>query len=639
MLGFLRGFLNTWPARVFFLLLASAFALWGIAGKNPFGEDTSAAASVGGKRIDMAELQAAYKRQTAQIARMVGKPDLSPELRRMAATAAVDTTVTQAALQNKVAQLGLAVPDAALRNAAFAIPAFQGPSGAYDRTRMEAILRANGMTETSFLDLLRRDLASRQLLGAVAAVAGPPKSLIDRLYSYQHETRVADMVEVPFAAAAAPPAPTDIQLKRWWENHPERFSSPEYRRIKAVVLAPETVAKAIPVSDAELHAAYDQHKAEFNQPERRSVQVLTSPDEAIAGQLLTQWSTGADWEVIQKAAQAAGAYAVELPDATRAELPSAELAAAAFATGADTVAPPVHGALGWYVVKVTKITPAGAKSFDQVREALRAQVVASKATDLIDTDAGKVDDLLAGGTAIADLPTDLGLAPIEGSLDAQGNTTSGAPAPIPGSPALRAALVQAAFDAKVGDAPKLIQVPGPRTAPPELFALSVENVAPPATKPFAKVADAVRADWTRDAVRHEQDAAATAILTAVQGDRSLADAAQGRATQVLPPTERDQPAAGVPPALLPVLFGLAKGQSTMVETPTGFVVAVLTAINAPAASQDAPAAAQLRSQVAQAMSNDSEALFAAAVRDQERPHVQPGVLESLVQAGNAPGAP
>ena len=31
MLGFFRGFLNTWPAKVFFLVLALAFTLWGVA--------------------------------------------------------------------------------------------------------------------------------------------------------------------------------------------------------------------------------------------------------------------------------------------------------------------------------------------------------------------------------------------------------------------------------------------------------------------------------------------------------------------------------------------------------------------------------------------------------------------------------
>ncbi len=639
MLGFFRGFLNTWAARLFFLVLALAFALWGVAGKNPFGADTTAAATVGGHSIDIAELQQSYKRQAAQLARMLGKPDLPPEMRRMAAAAAVDTAVTQAALQDRAAALGLTVPDTALRDAAFAIPAFHGPDGAFDRTRMAAILRANGMTEPMFLDLLRRDLTAGQLLGAVHAVAAPPQSLVGRIYSYQHETRTAELVELPFAEVTAPPIPTDAQLRRWWQNHPEQFSAPEYRRIRAVLLTPESVGRDIQASDDELRAFYEQHRAEYNQPERRSVQVLTASDDATATKLATQWSVGASWDVMQRAAEAARATAVELPDATRAELPSAELADTAFKTGADTVAPPMHGALGWYVVKVTKVTPAGTQGFEQARGAVRARVVAGKASDRIDTSAGKVDDLLAGGTAIADLPTDLGLVPIEGTLDAQGNTPAGQPAPIPGSPALRAMLVQAAFDAKVGDTPKLIQTPATPEAPASMFALSVESVTPPAPKPYAAVADAVRAAWAHDAVRHQQDLAATAILTAVQSGKRLADVAGGRQVQTLPATGRDQPTPGVPPTLLGPLFGLAKGQATMVETPTGFVVAVLDAVDSPDPARNAPAVARLREQMAKADSGDAEAAFAAAVRDQARPHVQPGVLESL--AGDAPagGAP
>lgn len=636
MLGIFRGFINTWPAKVFFLVLALAFALWGVAGKNPFGADSSAAATVGDRRIDLGELQTAYKHQAAQLARVLGKPELPPEMRRMAAAAAVDTTVTQAALQNKVAELGLAAPDAAVRDAAFAIPAFHGTDGAFDRGRMAAILRVNGLTEPMFLDLLRRDLTTKQLLGAVHAVAPPPLAMVDRLYSYQHETRAAEVVELPFAEVTTPPTPTDAQLRRWWQNHPESFSAPEYRRIRAVVLAPEAVGRDIAVSDEELRAAYEQHKAEYSQPERRSVQVLTAPDDATASRLASRWSLGASWVAMQQAAQAVNATAVELPDASRAELPSKELADTAFATGADTVAPPAHAALGWYVVKVTKITPAGARSFEAARDAVRARVVASKASDRIDTSAGKVDDLLAGGTAIADLPTDLGLLPIEGTLDAQGNAASGQPAPIPGSPALRAMLVQAAFDAKIGDTPKLVQTPASPETSASLFALSVENIAPPAPKPFASVTDAVRAAWVADAVRHQQDLAATAILTAAQAGKSLADAAAGRRVQTLPATGRDEPAAGVPPTLLGPLFGMAKGQATMVETPTGFVVAVLRVVDSPDPARNAPAVAGLRRQLAQSASTDAEAAFAAAVRDAGRPRVQPGVLESLAQADAAP---
>ena len=74
------------------------------------------------------------------------------------------------------------------------------------------------------------------------------------------------MVEFPFAAAPEPPAPTDAELQRWYDNHPDMYSTPEYRRIKAIVLSPETLAKDIPITDAELHAAYEQHKAEYVKP-------------------------------------------------------------------------------------------------------------------------------------------------------------------------------------------------------------------------------------------------------------------------------------------------------------------------------------------------------------------------------------
>ena len=47
--------------------------------------------------------------------------------------------------------------------------------------------------------------------------------------------------------------------------------------------------------------------------------------------------------------------------------------------------------------------------------------------------ANKVDDLLASGAPLDELPGDLGLAGVTGTLDAQGNTPDGTPAPIPGA--------------------------------------------------------------------------------------------------------------------------------------------------------------------------------------------------------------
>ena len=48
--------------------------------------------------------------------------------------------------------------------------------------------------------------------------------------------------------------------------------------------------------------------------------------------------------------------------------------------------------------------------------------------------ANKVDNMLGTGAGLDELPSDLGLVGVAGTLDAQGNTQDGKPAPIPGPP-------------------------------------------------------------------------------------------------------------------------------------------------------------------------------------------------------------
>lgn len=632
MLGMFRGLLATWPARIFFTLLAGSFAMWGIANKNPFGVSAVDGITVAGRTITMPEIEQAYRLQLAQATRSTSQADPSPELRRAVAKQTIQRLATQAAIQGKVHDLRLAVPDSALRTAAFDIPAFRDKAGQYDRATMLTVLRSNGLTEAGFLDRLRDDLGQQQLLGAIEAGDRVPDQLARQVYAFQHEQRVAEIVELPFDKAPPPPPPTDAQLQRWYANHPETYSSPEFRRIKAVVLTPDTVGRDIAVSDAELRAAWEQRKSEFVKPDLRSVQVLSGlPDAATADRLAAQWTTGADWPAMQQAAQQAGGASVELPDAARGEFPAPELADAAFAFPADTVAPPVKGALGWYVLKVTKAIAGGGKTFEQARDELRAKLAADKAVDLIYDRANRLEDLLAGGSKLGDLPGDLGVAALTGTTDAQGNTPEGHPAPIPGSPELRTALLASAFAAHQGDPAKLVQAPGQARG---YYAVEVEAVIPPAPKPFGQVADAVRVDWTRDQQRRSQDRTAADLLTGLQHGGSLLELAAKAGLEVrhLPPSGRDQPGEGVPPPLLPPLFALKKGEATMVETPDSFLVAVLTDIVHPDPAADQVGYTQLKDVLGRSLGQDVTATFASAVSEDARPRVSGRVLSDLTQS-------
>jgi peptidyl-prolyl cis-trans isomerase D len=638
MISAFRRYLDTWVVRGFFLLMVVAFVVWGVGDVFKFiGTDTWVA-KVGGETIEVPAVQQAFQQQMTTVQRRLPPgTDVTPEMRRAVANAAVQELIGQAVETQAERRLGIVAPDAAVRGAVFAIPQFRGPSGQFDQTTFEAVLRNNGLTEARFLDMVRGNLAERQLLETLAVGAVPPAEMVNQIFAFQFEKRSADMVELLFSAVPAPAAPDAAVLRRWYDNHPDQYSTPEYRRIKAVVLSPETLAKDIPITDAELHTAYDARKALYVKAERRSVQVVQVPDQAKAQALAALWrggagNDGADWTAMQAAAKQDGGTAIELDDVVETGLPTAALGKAVFAATPDAVTDPAQGLAGWQILKVVKVTPASTVSFDQVKETLRQGLLAEKAADVIYDRANKVDNILASGSGLDELPSDLGLVGVAGTMDASGNTADGKPAPIPGGDALRQALIAAAFQAHKGDPPRLTEVP-PTTSggASSYYALTVEDVMPPAPKPYAQVADTVLADWTRDAVRHTQEAAAAKLLTAVQHGQTLAAAASAAGLTVTrtPLTGREEAVSGVPPELLRPLFELKPGEPTMVELPDGFVVAVPAEINAPAPSSDPIGLGQVRAALTQALGRDVVDTYVQTLRERAQPQINQQNLDSI----------
>jgi len=455
---------NTWAARGLFALLIFSFALWGIGGDmlNRISH-VGSVISVSGRDIDMPQVQEAYRRQLAQLTKMLGgQTDPSPEMRRMVLNQTVDQIINEAALGQAVANDGFVVPDDVLREAIYHNRDFLNQNGEFDRARFETLLRNAGYSETRFLELMRTQLAVQQMLGAAGAGAYVPDIVARDIFAYQQEKRTADSIEFAFAAAPDPAPPSEEVLRRWWDNHPDAYSTKEYRRVKAVILSPDTLAADVQVSDEDLHAAYDQHRSEYVVPPKRSVEAILASDETVAQGLAGKWREGATWEAMQEAAKTAGATAVTLDDAARGEFPASELADAVFTATPDSVPDPVKSPLGWYVIKVTKVDEGVDRSFEQVKDELRQNVARERATNMLYDRLNKVEDAIANSNGLNEVPADLGLAAVTGTMDAEGNTKEGEPAPIPGGPPFRTAIAQAAFKTPKNEPPKLNDVPARR---------------------------------------------------------------------------------------------------------------------------------------------------------------------------------
>jgi peptidyl-prolyl cis-trans isomerase D len=468
----------------------------------------------------------------------------------------------------------------------------------------------------------------------VRAGASASDVLLKHVYAFQNEKRAADIVTYDFAAAPAQAEPDEATLQRWYDNHADEFTTPELRRIKAIILSPETLSKDLTVSDDELKTAYDQHRAQYVTPGKRSAQVVTIGDQEKAQQLTLAWQAGADWTRIQQEAASAGGSAVELDDATQAEFPSPELGQAVFAATPDTVPAPVKTPLGWNVLKVVHEIPGTDRPFDTVKDELRDAVLHERATDLMYDRANQIDGLLGNGTSLDELPSDLGVAAVAGTLDAKGNTPAGDPAPIPGPAELRTALIAAAFQTRVGDPPHLTEVNTPSVGGSAYYALAVEDIAPPTRQPFAAIREQVEASWRRDAMRHAENEAASKLLAALQDGQSMEDAATVAGVHVerTPAVTRSAPVEGMPSELIEPLFRLKQGEATMIETKDGFIVAQLAAIDDPDPAADPAGMGQLKDALTRAVADDLEITFASAVRDRGKPELNRTQLDSIVQS-------
>ena len=624
-----RRLAGTWFAKGLFILLVLSFAIWGIEDVvRNFGRD-NAVARVGGQPIELAEAQNAARREGQRIQRELG-PRFEPNeaFRNAVARQAVENLIAGRAQTLEARRMGVGASVDAVRAYTFGIPSFQGPDGRFSPLILNQFLRQNDLSEADFTRLVVSDLERQQLVGAVRAGARAPETLTRQLLAFAGERRVAEVAEFPLLSAPEVPEPTEAQLTRFHENNPAQFSSPEYREAALALLTAETILPRVTVTDAEVEAGLEAQRERNGSPERRMVeQALVSTKEA-ADAIRASWASGATLAAITTQAEAAGGSALEMGGVTRAEMPVETIAAAVFSVPEGGVTEPVQSPFGWHVMKVTSIQPAAEIPIDQLRAQTRQALAMEKAADLTFEEANKLEDALSGGATIEEAAQRFGLTPGRVTVDRQGNGRDGRRVELPGGPAARAAVLEAIFASPVGSGPRVADAAG------GFVALDVPSSTPAALRPFATVEAEVRRAWTLDARRRAQEERAAALLAAAQGGKDFTEAAREAGAEAvrMGPSLRDPQAAapgGIPPELLPGLFGAKPGEVTMAATAAGFAVARLTEVVPADVAADAAGLARVKAEVEGSMQDDLEAQFAAALRARANVTINPAMLEQV----------
>ncbi|GAB6966242.1 hypothetical protein JCM25156A_02790 [Komagataeibacter kakiaceti JCM 25156] len=631
MLSFLcRVFIDSWVGRIVAGLFFLAFIGWGV-GDVLMGIGTERAdvvARVGEQTILLQTYQNALQSEMPQVAQSMHLSDPSqipPATREQVAQQVLQRLVLQAEIALAADRHGLIVPDSSVRDEIFSIPAFKGRDGHFDRALFNDRLRRTGMSEGRLVDLVRQEQASRMLLQPIRDGVGAPDVMTRRLFDFEAQTRTMDLVRVPFESQPVTATPTGAQLARYYANHPWEFQAPEYRHARIVVLSADTIGHQLDIPDVALREAYQAQSHTFNTPERRTVQIVTVPTQDRAVALRAQWVDGGSWGQVQKAA-GRDAAAVELPAIRQSDVPSADLARQIFAAPADVTQGPIRSEGGWVTFRVTAITPAHSAAFDDVKQALHDQVAHARAQALMAERVQKLQDAIAGGGLDA-IPADLGAVAVSGELDQSGLTHDGTPAPIPGGDAARQAIIGRIFSQPKGGSPELLQ--GPDGV---WYAVSVDGVTTAHALDMAEAGARVNAAWLAEARRHMADQQATGFYMQAKAHGGLAQVSPAIAgLEHSQPISPVQPAPEIPREVAALIFRLDQpGQSVMVGTDDGYVVATLTGITHPDRASRQPLYDRIRAGLTQSMGDDIEMSYGNALEGIVKPRPNNSAIRAVM---------
>ncbi len=626
MLEAIRKGTKTWLFKGFLSLLVLSFAVWGI-GDIFRGSGTGAVAIVGDEEITPQQFDNAYRREYQRLAdRLGGRLDAEQARDFGLVESTLNLLIGRVAIDGAMRAMGLTAAEDVVAQDIRSNPAFHNDKGAFDRAIFRRVLSSNGFSEEAYLASLRRDVARDQLLGAITSGAHPPQTLIERLYAFREEHRIAEFLVIPNESVGDVGSPDDPTLEVYHGENAAQFTAPEYRALTYVTLTADDLVAELRVSEEELAEEYDIRLDEFITPERRSVEQLLYDAEEVAREAYRQIEAGGDFHNVGAATNSLTAANPSLGEITRDSLP-ADIADQVFALAVETISKPLKGPFGWHLFRVTRIEPEITSSLDDVREELTRDIALARAGDALFEIANQIEDEFAAGANLAAAAGRLNLR-LEriAAVDAEGNDPSGQSATLTDIDE----FLEVAFTAGPGDEPVLNE-----SADGGYFLVQVDRITASALRPFAGIREDVRAAWLAEKRGEAARTAAEALAAKLNngGDFASLARAAGASLQTTNPLARADFAANrdIPPRLLFNLFKLKAGQASSAPRldQSGQVVARVAEIRSARPATAGDETERLRDVLTAAIVSDLTTQYRTSLQIEAGVRINRQVIDSL----------
>lgn len=560
-----QGFLGKLVVSVMFGVLILAFAIWGV-GDIFRGYGRNEVAKVGKTEIGVEQVRTAYQNEIQNLIRQQRR-QISPEMARALGLdrQVLSRLVSEATLDQTARDMGLAVSDETIRNLIFDDPVFRDAAGQFSAARFNELLRSNGYSEQSYVALQRATVLRQQVAEMISGGFTIPVALQEIGNRLRNEKRAITFARMPASAAGEIAAPTDEQLKTFYNDRKIAFRAPEFRSAAVLAITADAVADPSKVTDDEAKARYEALKAQrFTTAETRTVEQISFPNAEEAKAAKAKIDGGESFDELATQRNVAFKDLV-LGTFTRDQIFDPAVRDAAFALEQGGVSAPVQSAFGTVLLRVTKIDPQHVRPYEEVAAEVRQEIAKGHATSRITELHDKIEDERASAKPLAEIAKQFNLQLRNAGPVSQANTKpdGSREAALPGGDA----TLRAIFASDIGVDNEAIRLP--QNAGYVWF--DVTKIDPSRDRSFDEVKGEVETQWRAEETATKLSAKARELVQKLdkgEAFQAVASAA-GLTVETATGLTRQEQRAELPANVVTQVFGTVAGKANSAAAADG----------------------------------------------------------------------
>ena len=493
MLDTLKNKINSIFSKIFLLILAASFALWGV-GDIFSSRNNPGVAAVGKLDVTANEFIQTYQRIltelnknadgqiTEEVAQSLGLPRQT-----------LSQLINEKIIDIEVEKANITVPDEHLKKLIYSSSLFKDQFGAFNKQQFQYVLRQLGMDEKIYFNEIKKSILRDQIRSPFAYANDISPVIKETYYNIRNESRSIKVINIAASNYKINDIPKDTEIQNKLNKDQEMYMNQELRSFSFISLKPADLIDTINISEEDLKAEYNNYPEKYNISEKRNVLLVNfqNKEEAIkiieAIDQLPQENNISEklLNVLEKSPtqdhEEAKLGIIEYKD-----LPN-EVSENVFKARENKLIGPEKTPFGWRIFLVSQIIPEIVKTYSDVKleieKELKVNVALEKMYDL----GNAFYDEIAAGNGIEDAATAISAKVLKfknidaNGIDAKGNVLNELP-PYPN-------LMQTVFSANINEPSELINTIGNT-----IYAIQVEDIVPRSIMTFEEAKEQIIKD-------------------------------------------------------------------------------------------------------------------------------------------------